>query len=293
VIRVDQDDPNSMQTMSLVPSQFVGPFTASGGLIDRNNNPIPQGTNYPNGALLVGDIFTCERTKEGTPVLTNGKSCPLNVVLDATPGADTDLITQIQNTNVTLVNSNPKGANSTDVTGFADVVLRQNWTPNLQTALEYRRQQGNASGLGGTVVGDFVSLSNTWNWTEKWQFSVRGDWSLRNSVSESTRVLVVAQPVTSPLGGAAFAVPIAGTATGPLATGTLLTQRSDQTKIDTMRWGIATRATHFFTRNTSGYVQFTYNQQDSKSDSLGDPSDFKDYLVTVGVQHVFEPIKLW
>jgi hypothetical protein len=73
----------------------------------------------------------------------------------------------------------------------------------------------------------------------------------------------------------------------------IVTQRSDETNIDTMRWGFAGRVTHFLTRNTSGYLQFTYNQQTSKSDSLGDPSDFDDYLVTLGVTHVFQPIKLW
>jgi hypothetical protein len=64
-------------------------------------------------------------------------------------------------------------------------------------------------------------------------------------------------------------------------------------EIDTMRYGVASRLTHRFTRNTSGWLQFTYNRQSSTGGTLGDPSDFDDYLATIGVQHVFEPIKLW
>jgi hypothetical protein len=75
--------------------------------------------------------------------------------------------------------------------------------------------------------------------------------------------------------------------------GEAFTQRDNTTEIDTMRWGLASRITRIFTRNTSGYLQFTYNKQESQGDSLGDPSDFDDYLVTLGVQHIFSPIKLW
>ncbi len=295
VIRVEQDDPEATEVRGIVPFQQVGSFNAPGGFLDRDGNPVAAGTPFPNGSLLVGSFSTCEQLSDGTAVLNSGQSCPLNVVLDATPGVDDDLIAQIQSqaNAVTLVNLDPNGDNSTDLTVFAEAVLTRHWTPNLHSALRYAREQGTASGLGGTVVGDSLSLSNTWDMTEKWQFSLRSDWSLRKSVTQATRVLVVAEQTTSPLGGAAFGVDLAGVATAVGDTGILLSQRSDETNIDTMRWGLAGRATHFFTRNTSGYVQLTYNQQTSASDSLGDPSDFDNFLASIGVQHVFEPIKLW
>jgi len=67
----------------------------------------------------------------------------------------------------------------------------------------------------------------------------------------------------------------------------------NKSSIDTTRYGGAGRLTHSFTRNTSGWVQLTYNEQTSRSDTLGDPSDFTNFLAVLGVRHVFEPIKLW
>jgi predicted porin len=140
------------------------------------------------------------------------------------------------------------------------------------------------------VVADSVTLVNTYNYTEKWQLSVRGEWGLRKSVDEATRTLVLAQatdfgPLVFPYSGIAGVIPSPGVGA--------VSQQTDETDIDTMRWGLAGRVTHFLTRNTSGYLQLTYNKQNSQSDSLGDPSDFDNFLVTIGVQHVFQPIKLW
>jgi hypothetical protein len=199
----------------------------------------------------------------------------------------------------TVVNQNPGGETSTDVTVFADVVLTRHWSPNLHTAFHYSREQGNASGLGGSVVSDSVIVSNTWQITEKWQLAARGEWGLRTSLSEQGQVNTrVFEVDSTTLGAPPGGIPLAGVCCDPDppsndTTGTSFTQRDDTTDIDTMRWGVASRVTRFFTRNTSGYLQFTYNQQGSQSNSLGDPSDFEDYLVTLGVQHVFSPIKLW
>ncbi|HEU4417513.1 MAG TPA: hypothetical protein VFT55_01165 [Planctomycetota bacterium] len=299
VIVTEQDDPPGSETRGIVPfSKVNSSFNAPGGYVDRNGAPIPQGTEFPSGSLLVGRFSTCQQlqTSSGNvPVLTSGESCPLNVILDATQFADDDLIAQIESqaNQVTLFNPDPDGDNSTDVTGFAQVVLTRHWTPNLHSALRYAREQGNGSGLGGTVVGDSITLSNTWDITEKWQLALRGEWGLRKSVSESTRTQTVAAQVTSPLGGVPFGVDLAGVSPAVGINGALITQRSDETNIDTQRWGLAGRGTYFFRRNTSGYVQLTYNEQSSASDSLGDPSDFNDFLATVGITHVFEPIKLW
>lgn len=301
LIRAQQDDPHAVEMQGLVPFREVsGSFTAPAGMVLRDGTVLTQPATFQNGVMLVGQLSRCARIQDGTPggtpVLTSGQSCPLNIVLDNTVGQDDDLINAIRNATATLLNADPQGDDSTDVTVFAEAVLTRHWTPNLHSALRYAREQGTASGLGGTVVGDFLTLSNTWNMTDKWQFALRSEWSMRNSLSDATRIVTVAEVPSSPLGGLggpAFTADIAGVADGLGGTGILLTQRDESTSIDTMRWGVAARATRFFTRNTSGYLQFTYNQQQSQSDSLGDPSDFDDYLATIGIQHVFAPIKLW
>jgi hypothetical protein len=295
LIRNEQDDPNATEMRSLVPSRERGSnFRASPGFVRADGSPADPNEIFEDGVLLVGNITNCSVAQvNGVPtfVLDGGKSCPLNVVLDRSPGSpDEDLIGDIETAApVTLVNADPNGESSTDVTVFALVTGRVDWTPTLHSALSYRRDQGTASGLGGTVVSDLVQLVNTYEFTEKWNVSVRGEWSLRTSIDESTRTLFQAQPVDFGAGPTL----IAGTAATPGGQGIILTQRDQATDIDTMRWGFAGRLTHLLTRNTSGYLQFTYNQQDSESDTLGDASDFDNYLVTIGVQHVFQPIKLW
>lgn len=294
LLREKQDNPNANETRLLVPFQTVSSFKAPQGFVDQDGNSVAG--NFYDDAVLVAQTGDCQTADVGgtqTPVLSSGVICPLSVVIDATPGANDPLIGAIQTSVATLNNSDPHGDDSDTWTVFANATLTRHWSPSLHSAITYSRRQENASGLGGSVISDSVSLAHTWNFTEKWQFAVRNDFSLRKSVSEQTRVLVVAQTVGSPLGGQAFTVPIAGVASAPNGTGILVTERGSSTKIDTMRYGVAGQATHFFARNTSGYLRLTYNRQASKSDSLGDPSDFDDWLVTVGVQHVFEPIKLW
>ena len=82
---------------------------------------------------------------------------------------------------------NPSGESDSEVTGFIDAVLSQRWSPTLATALRYSRQQGDASGLGGTVIVDAVSLSNTWDFAERWQLALRGDWCGASRPSTSRR----------------------------------------------------------------------------------------------------------
>ncbi|HVN37886.1 MAG TPA: hypothetical protein VMW19_06885 [Myxococcota bacterium] len=308
VIHSEQDNADSTKVRAMVPfTRISGDFTAPNGFVDIEGNPV-GGVNYQNGVVLLSQFTDCPRLKNGSPdrVLVSDKSCNPSVVLDETPGAEQPgLIDAITGATSTVQNQDPSGESSTDVTVFADATLVRHWTPDLNTALNYTREQGNASGLGGAVVGDTLVLSNTWNLTEKWQIATRGEWGLRKSVSQAgqvnTKVVGDATAATPPPQGVSptiFGVPastigLAALSAATSGAGTSFVQRGQTTDIDTMRWGIAARVTRFFTRNTSGYLQFTYNQQQSQNNSLGDPSDFNDYLVTVGVQHVFTPIKLW
>ena len=301
VIHQNQDDADETRVRGLIPfSRVNGNFRAPAGFVDINGGNV-GGVTYTNGVVLVSQFNNCPLLQGGGTqrVLISDQSCNPSVVLDDSPGADDLLIDEIEAAQATVVNQDPNGEDSTDVTVFANVTLTRHWTPNLHSGLTYAREQGSASGLGGTVVGDSISLSNTWQITEKWQLAGRGDWGLRKSISQAGQVntLVTGPPGVDPNvfanGPGASPVRLAGLAANPGGQGSSFVQRDKTTDIDSMRWGLAARATRFFTRNTSGYLQFTYNKQESQGDSLGDPSDFDDYLVTLGVQHVFAPIKLW
>jgi predicted porin len=76
-------------------------------------------------------------------------------------------------------------------------------------------------------------------------------------------------------------------------TGDSFTASPSSNRVETMRWGVAGRITHRLWRNTSLYGQFAYNEQDSKSNTLGGFSDFDGYLASLGIRHEFEPLKVW
>jgi len=181
-----------------------------------------------------------------------------------------------------LTNTDPAGGSSDDLTVFAEAALSQRWTPNLASAVRYQRSQGNASGLGGTVTSDAVSFSTTWDFRERWQFAFRGDWTRRKSVADVVQVFNLAQGL--PVGGGYVAAEY---------TGTSVSGAPSQNRIETNRWGVAGRLNYRMWRNTNVFVELGYHEQDSKQSSLGNFSDFEDFLATIGVRHVFEPIKLW
>jgi hypothetical protein len=291
LIQTDQDDAETLQSgLPLVP--FVDVAGGVSGKLNEAGLPF-NGTGSGSvgaGSILVGNFDRCSQLADGTPVIAGG-ACPLDIVLDS--NAVPTLIADIRAATASLVNNNPDGESDTSVNIFGEVVLRKDWAPNLHSALKYSREQGGASGLGGSVIRDAVSLANTWEPSERWQFTLRGDWSLRESVVELTQVVTQAVNVDT----TGFSVPVgaslAGIALTPGGSGSNLTLRGGASQIDTMRWGLSGRATHRFSRNTSTHVQLTYNQQESEGGTLGNASDFENFLALVGVRYTFDPIKLW
>jgi hypothetical protein len=264
-IKVDQDDVSSVVSgVTPIPvftdgvNQFVW---------DRQNcppGPTAGGTVQPYIPFDVG----CG----GLVLLTGGEPAAV-AARNATP--------------ITVTNANSSGDSSDDLTVFGEIALSQRWTPNLASAIRYERSQGNASGLGGTVTRDAVSFSTTWDFRERWQFAFRGDWTHRKSVADAAQVFWFANITGSaiPLGlSGGFAAEFDGTAN---------TQAIGRNRIETNRWGVAGRLSHQMWRNTNLFVELAYNEQTSERSSLGGFSDFEDFLATIGVRHVFEPIKLW
>jgi len=182
-----------------------------------------------------------------------------------------------------VVNINPAGESDEEFTGFVDLTVAQRWSPTLSTALRYSRQQGDASGVGGTVIVDSVSLSNTWEFAQRWQLAVRGDFARRESAFDIAQTYDVVQGQAAPGGSLAEIAARDGTA--------FSSKRN--VEIDTNSWSVGGRITHQLFKTTSIYAQARYGEQDSKSNSLGSDSDFENFLATFGVRHVFEPIPLW
>jgi hypothetical protein len=156
------------------------------------------------------------------------------------------------------------------VTIFGNALISRRWSPTLITALSYERRQGGASGLGGSVVEDYVYVTGNWDFTERWQLALRGDYVLRQSV-ETQRVQLPA----------ILQVALAGSS--PRATAS----------IDTDRWGVGGRLTHRMTKRFRTYLDVRYNRQTSPGATLGRPTDFSNFIAVLGVDYSFDPVHLW
>jgi hypothetical protein len=246
------------------------------GFVDNSGNP--KSGPIGGGSVLVSSLSSCGSV-DGIQVVS---SCGGRVILDSSVPADAPAINQVLAQTTAVTNIDPSGQHDTEVTGFVDATLSQRWSPNLATALRYSRQQGDASGLGGTVIEDVVSLANTWDFAERWQFYVRGDYVRRESAFDLNQTYEEVGGQVLPGG----TVPIAA------RTGTAFNSKRD-VQIDSDTWRVAGRITHQLFKNTSIYGQVDYAEQQSHGSSLGAASDYENFLATFGVRHVFEPIPLW
>jgi predicted porin len=281
-LETEQDDAANSRLAPSFPFAVLSEQGVGPGFIDQFGNSL-AGTVIGNGSLLVANIANCG-TVNGIQVAAG---CGGNVILDSTPDgsgtptADQNAISTVLGSTTNVVNVDPHGQRDRELTGFVDATLTQRWSPNLATALHYTREQGDGSGVGGTVIQDVVSVANNWQFAERWELYVRGDYVRRESAFDLSRTFDEVQGV--PLGGT---IPIAS------RTGTAFNTK-ENVEVDTQNWRIASRITHQLFKSTSIYVGVDYSQQYSKSNSLGSTSDFENFLATFGVRHVFEPIPLW
>ena len=91
----------------------------------------------------------------------------------------------------------------------------------------------------------------------------------------------------------AFSQELAGFESLGGGNGEAFNSRGRNTSIDSTRWSVAGRVTHRLFRTTQVFGQVRYDQQESRTGTLGRRSDFENILVLIGVRHTFEPIKLW
>ena len=68
-------------------------------------------------------------------------------------------------------------------TFFGTAALSKRWSPRVNSSINYRRTQSDASGLGGTTILDAAGMSLGWRISQLWSSSLRFDWTQRESVS--------------------------------------------------------------------------------------------------------------
>jgi hypothetical protein len=182
----------------------------------------------------------------------------------------------------------PGTVTDTRITYFANAGLTKRWSPTLVSSLSYVRQDNAASGIDGGATLDAVTLGTSWRISDRWDASVRADWTLRESATNGARIFVRAFSENVP----GIAIPVASACPPGPSCETLFEDQSPDS-LDTQRWGAAARIAYRLTKNTVTALQYTYNKQSSVGDTVGVSSDFDDHLLTFSVQYNFEPIGLW
>jgi hypothetical protein len=215
-----------------------------------------------------------------------GNVCPqilLDPVVDA--GAIAFLTSDVTNPEIPvsyLPAFAPEKVTDTRITYFASASLTKRWTPTVASNLAYSREDDTASGIDGGATLDSLILTTSWRITERWDLSVRGDWTLRKSATNGSRLFVVPGSTMVP-----------GLGATQVATSANVVQLDSADSLDTQRWGTAVRLAHRLTKNTVTALQYAYNKQSSNGDTVGYGSDFDNHLLTFTVQYNFEPIGLW
>jgi hypothetical protein len=288
-LETKQDDASRLRVVQAVPFTVLpAAFVPSGSGFFRKDGATPFTGPIGAGSLLVSS-FNVLNSSQPNCASVNGfpvaSGCGGNIILDVT--TDPATVSSVLANRVPIVNMNARGRTDNEITGFVDAVLTQQWTPTLATALRYSREQGDGSGVGGTVIVDAASLSNTWNFAQRWQLALRGDYVRRESAFDIAQTFDIVAAQALPGGSVPVASRDNGTGAG------LAFNSTRNVTVDTDSWSVAGRITHDLFKTTSIYAQVRYSEQNSKSSSLGAASDFEDFLATFGVRHVFEPIPLW
>jgi hypothetical protein len=272
LIHSNQDDPEAT-----IPNQEQVPFEEVGLSL---NPPFPE----DDDAIVVFDFATCP-VVGGNPLLFDnaGVFCAQRIV---TNPADIGTITSLPLADLDYpAGTAPEAVSDTRITYFANASLTKRWSPTLVSNLSYVRQDDTASGIDGGATIDAVLLSTSWRISDRWDASVRADWTLRESATDGARQFIIVDsgvPVTDQFGNPFNA---AGAAN--------LIQINSPDSLDTQRWGAAARIAYRLTKNTVTALQYAYNKQSSNGDTVGQSSDFDDHLLTFTVQYNFEPIGLW
>jgi hypothetical protein len=223
----------------------------------------------------------CPMLKGNTVLFDNaGTTCPQINIPTSNPAAIAYITSPLTNPTAPVPYlTPPQSVNDTVLTYFASASLTKRWSPTLASSLGFQRQENGASGIDGGAVLDAVTLNNTWRISERWDLSMRADWTQRQSATSGSRVFVI--PGTAAVPG----VPNVANAAN-------LVQLDSSNSLDTQRWGMAARIAYRLTKNTVTALQYAYNKQSSQGDTVGQNSDFDDHLLTFTVQYNFEPIGL-
>jgi predicted porin len=173
----------------------------------------------------------------------------------------------------------------TVVDAFARVNITKRWAPDWTTSLRYTRAPGVASGLGGTVIRNALTAAVDWDIAPKWSLLMRGDWVRRRSIANANQIVGVAEDGEVATGDPQLA-DVAATQ------GSQFGAALESNRVRNERFSVLGRLTYYILRNTEAMLQVRYDNQNSKQNTLGEASDFDAWIATIGVRHLFEPIKL-
>ena len=263
---------------STIPNQEQVPFAPVG---------LSLGLAADDDALQVFDFGSCP-VVDGSPLLFDnaGSFCGQRIITTTSDPVAVGAILALPLEDLAYpTGSEPEGVTDLRITYFANASLTKRWSPTLVSSLNSMRQDDTASGIDGGATVDAVTLNTSWRISDRWDASVRTDWTLRKSATNGARRFIL-------VSGAPLSLDNTGVFFNPVSADNLI-QIDSPDSLDTQRWGTAVRLAYRLTKNTVTSLQYAYNKQSSNGDTVGQSSDFDDHLLTFSVQYNFEPIGLW
>jgi hypothetical protein len=258
---------------------------AGPAFVDNQQDAPPSSatvTRYPmvNGGFVT-DATTCPPDPNNPPVPGQGILAP-SCNAQTYPLDDVIEIRTTPDVTIPFVGSQPGSLSDTSWTAFGSLALSKRWTPEIVSTLSYSRSFDTASGVSGSAIDDYVSLMTNWQITRLWSAGVRGDFSRRESTSPIRQDLIILQNTT-----------LLTPPNNQIAEAVGLTSTVIDDALETNRWGVATRLARRINDNLVVSARYTYNQQSSKSGTVGRFSDFDDHIVTLAVEYDFDRWRLW
>lgn len=262
--------------------------------------------------VYVFDIDSCEEVRPGVRILDCEAGAAISSILnpaDVTAILDAGNATAIRPgftgyedsagvfTALDTITGDYGSVHSTDLTVFGEVSLTRRWTPNWKTTLSYTRRQTGASGISNSsAIMDGLGLRSEWKINERWHLSTWVDGSLREELAEGQRVYPVVSAPGVAYGGLGCPADPACLPSGlndvAYLTGELTSVEENQF-LETFRLDAGNQIRYLVNKNLSLFARHRFALQNSKSDSVGDPSDFDTHLFTIGFDYDFDRIHLW
>ncbi|MCH2172301.1 hypothetical protein MK489_16075 [Myxococcota bacterium] len=295
ILSEEDETPSSFSGQPVYPgAQFFPARLPDGSIGSAVAVPVAEEFGQPTVCAAGSQLF-------GRPVYVSG-NCPVSIVPPvqgtfiperaADPSFDTGFnqILEANSEGQTLsfdpsIQPAPKGSDSSKSTVFVSASLLHRWSENINSTLTYRRSQSDTSGEQGTTIRDAVTFWTNWTISPRWRLDARMQWRKRTSASVLSQTFVAVDVDRIGTGGVVPVIRFRD----PVTQQGLLVSASRNRIVDNERYLFGVTMNRNLTRRLNAFLRF--NLFYTASDLNG--REVNDYRINLGLQYIFQPIRLW